>query len=231
MIKLKALILELGLVFNNNNKIGNKMRKLINSAIKPLTILFFLILLISSKSIAQDASSEDSQKDVIKSSFPITVIDMQYIVSRSAAAVEIRKQIEAKKELYAKEIKNEEEILKSLQEELSAQRSILPPDEFASMEAEFRTKVEKLQTKVAEINKELESILNKSISALQRKTIEIVTRIARDRGLAAVLDTSTVVIAADSINISGEVLKVLNEELPVLELNAADNNQEQVPSE
>ena len=97
---------------------------------------------------------------------------------------------------------------------------ILPPDEFAQLESDFRVRVEKLQSSVAEKNKELETIMQGSIQIIQNKTVEIITNIARERNLAAVLDTSTVVIAAGKINISEEVLKNLNENMPSIDLDA-----------
>ena len=55
--------------------------------------------------------------------------------------------------------------------------------------------------------------------------IQIVTNIARERSLAAVLDTSTVVIAADSINISNQVLEILNKELPSLDIENVNEDE------
>ena len=188
-----------------------------------LTYLIFCIL--TTFSHAQDNEGVSEENAVIKQHFPITVIDMQYIVARSSAAVLVREELEDLKKKYSLEISNEEEELKALQEELSSQRSILPPDEFSKMESEFREKVERLQTSVAEKNKEIEVILNRSVNAIQTKAIQIVTNIARERSLAAVLDTSTVVIAADSINISNQVLEILNKELPSLDIENVNEDE------
>ena len=55
---------------------------------------------------------------------------------------------------------------------------------------------------------------------------------ARERSLAAVLDTSTVVIAADSINISNQVLEILNKELPSLNIeNVSEDEAEEFSEE
>ena len=188
-----------------------------------LTYIIFCIL--TTFSHAQDNEGVSEENAEIKQHFPITVIDMQYIVARSSAAVLVREELEDLKKKYSLEISNEEEELKALHEELSSQRSILPPDEFSIMESEFREKVERLQTSVAEKNKEIEVILNRSVNAIQTKAIQIVTNIARERSLAAVLDTSTVVIAADSINISNQVLEILNKELPSLDIENVNEDE------
>ena len=188
-----------------------------------LTYLIFCIL--TTFSHAQDNEGVSEENAEIKQHFPITVIDMQFIVARSSAAVLVREELEDLKKKYSLEISNEEEELKALQEELSSQRSILPPDEFSRMESEFREKVERLQTSVAEKNKEIEVILNRSVNEIQTKAIQIVTNIARERALAAVLDTSTVVIAANSINISNSVIELLNINLPEVDMNAILNKE------
>ena len=181
-------------------------------------LIYLIFCILTTFAHAQDNEGVSEENAVIKQHFPITVIDMQYIVARSSAAVLVREELEDLKKKYSLEISNEEEELKALQEELSSQWSILPPDEFSKMESEFREKVERLQTSVAEKNKEIEVILNRSVNAIQTKAIQIVTNIARERSLAAVLDTSTVVIAADSINISNQVLEILNKDLASLDL-------------
>ena len=188
-------------------------------------LIYLMFCVLTTFSYAQDNEDVSEENAQSQQHFPINVIDMQYIVARSSAAVLVREELEDLKKIYSLEISNEEEELKALQEELSSQRSILPPDEFSKMESEFREKVERLQTSVAEKNQEIEVILNRSVNAIQTKAIQIVTNLARQRGLAAVLDTSTVVIAADTINISNQVLEMLNKELPSLDLENVNEDE------
>ena len=166
----------------------------------------------------EDNSEENTELPIVGESFPIAVVDMQYIVSKSSAAVKVREYLESMKENFGAEIKAEEESLKLMQEELGSQRSILPPDEFSLMENDFRKKVENLQKIVAERNKLLENILSQSIQIIQTEAIQIITTIGREKGLALALDTSSVVIAADTINISANVVERLNNNLPEVDM-------------
>ena len=117
------------------------------------------------------------------------------------------------------EIQKEEEALKVMQEELGSQRSILPPDEFSLLESNFRKRVENLQKMVAEKNQLLENILSRSVQVIQGAAINIITEIGREKGLALTLDTSSVVIAANSINISKTVIELLNINLPEVNMD------------
>ena len=177
-----------------------------------------LYMFFSNMVIAQEEVVEDN----IPSSgatFPIAVVNMQAIVGESLAAVKVKEFIENKKVEFTTEIQKEEQQLKSMQEELGSQRSILPPDEFAELEGNFRKRVENLQKMVAEKNQLLEDILSKSVQIIQNEAIKIITDIGKEKNLALTLDTSSVVIAANSINISKNVITLLNINLPTLNMN------------
>jgi len=188
-----------------------------------LKIFYYINLIIIFTFIAnaQDEENGNTENEIpnVSQSFPIAVIDMQYIVAKSTAAVKVRDYLENMKAEFGKEIKSEEESLKQMQEELSSQRSILPPDEFTLLENDFRKKVENLQKIVAEKNQLLENILTQSVQNIQTEAINIITTIGKEKGLALALDTSSVVIAADSINISANVIERLNTNLPEVDMN------------
>ena len=177
-----------------------------------------LYMFFSNMVIAQEEVAEDNVP-IIDTAFPIAVVNMQAIVGQSLAAVKVKEFIENKKVEFTTEIQKEEQQLKSMQEELGSQRSILPPDEFAELEGNFRKRVENLQKMVAEKNQLLEDILSKSVQIIQNEAIKIITEIGKEKNLALTLDTSSVVIAANSINISRNVITLLNINLPTLNMN------------
>ena len=195
---------------------------------KYLKTLNFLLVFVFMTNIAiaqEDNVEEENNNSAINEGFPIAVVDMQKIVGQSLAAVKVRDFIENKKQEFTTELKNEEEELKKLQEDLANQRSIMPPDEFTELEGNFRKRVEGLQQMVAERNQLLEEILSKSVQVIQLEAIKIITDIGKEKGLALTLDTSSVVIAANSINISNSVIELLNINLPEVDMNAILNKE------
>ena len=187
--------------------------------LKFICIYIFFVNMV----LAQDEVSNDNVP-VINEVFPIAVVDMQAIVGQSFAAVKVREFIDNKKKEFTNELKKEEQALKEMQEELSSQRSILPPDEFAELEGNFRKRVEALQKMVAEKNQLLEDVLSRSVQKIQNEAIKIITDIGTEKGIALTLDTSTVVIAANSINISKSVIDLLNISLPELDMLSIMSN-------
>ena len=195
---------------------------------KYLKIFNFLLAFgfMTNLAIAQEENVEaEDNNSAINEAFPIAVVDMQKIVGQSLAAVKVREFIENKKQEFSSELKKEEEDLKKLQEDLANQRSIMPPDEFTELEGNFRKRVEGLQQMVAERNQLLEEILSKSVQVIQLEAIKIITDIGKEKGLALTLDTSSVVIAANSINISNSVIELLNINLPEVDMNAILNKE------
>jgi Skp family chaperone for outer membrane proteins len=183
--------------------------------------IFLVSIFCISISLAQEENLDENNNDLsISQTFPIAVVDMQRIVGQSLAAVKVREYIENKKEEFGTELKNEEQELKTIQEDLASQRSIMPPDEFAELEGTFRKRVEALQQMVAERNQLLEEMLSKSVQIIQLEAIKIITEIGKEKQLALTLDTSTVVIAANSINISSSVIELLNINLPEVDMDA-----------
>ena len=195
---------------------------------KYFNIFNFLLVFgfMTNLAIAQEDNAEaEDNNSAINEAFPIAVVDMQKIVGQSLAAVKVREFIENKKQEFSTELKNEEEELKKLQDDLANQRAIMPPDEFTELEGNFRKRVEGLQQMVAERNQLLEEILSKSVQVIQLEAIKIITDIGKEKGLALTLDTSSVVIAANSINISNSVIELLNINLPEVDMNAILNKE------
>jgi len=181
-----------------------------------LVSIFFLNI-----ALAQEENLDENTGQLsINQTFPIAVVDMQRIVGQSLAAVKVREFIENKKEEFGAELNKEEQELKSIQEDLASQRSIMPPDEFTELEGSFRKRVEALQKMVAERNQLLEQMLSQSVQVIQLEAIKIITEIGKEKGLALTLDTSSVVIAANSINISSSVIELLNINLPEVDMSA-----------
>ena len=192
-----------------------------NNLYKFLKFLCAYVFLMNFAFAQEDAGKEATPTNDV---FPIAVVNMQAIVGESLAAVKVKEFIEAKKSEFSAELQKEEQELKAMQEELGSQRSILPPDEFAELEGNFRKRVESLQKMVAEKNQLLETILSKSVQVIQNEAISIIADIGKEKGLALTLDTSSVVIAANSINISKSVIDLLNINLPELDMNKIMSN-------
>ena len=119
---------------------------------------------------------------------------------------------------YRDEISARENDLRAQQDELGRQRAILTPEAYSERETQFANQVENLQRDVAEINKQLDAMLQYGMRQIDMKTIQIIAEIAETNGYTLVLDKTQLLMVNTEYEFSEEVLVVLNERLPRVEI-------------
>ena len=156
----------------------------------------------------------------------IGVVDRQQIMRDSEAGASVRNEFEALEQTFRNEIGTRENGLRAQQEELNRQRSILTPEAFSDREAQFALKVEELQRDVAEINKQLDAMLQYGMRQIDMKTIQIIAEIAEAKNYTLVLDKTQLLMVNTDYEFSEEVLAVLNERLPKVEITLTEEGTE-----
>ncbi len=168
---------------------------------------------------AQEDEAASPPTIAVPDDFAIGLIDINRIFRLSTALNGVRDEVSAREQRYRDEITAAEEQLRARQEDLTQKRGVLSPQEYAIEEASFRQEVEDLQKRVNERNQELQEIMAASQQRVQEEAVRIIAEIALERNFALVFDASQLVIAAEQINISDEVVERLNERFPTLEIS------------
>ena len=189
-----------------------------------IQILLFLIIFQIDNSFSQEVKDENEVNinDSIKN-FPAVVIDMKKVLSKSTAWMKLQKDMQKIESDFKSDIEKEENDLKKEQENLVAQKSVLSDEQFKEKQNIFRGKVNKTQTKIEGIRRELESTMAKGMQIIQNEAIKHLKKIAAKEGYLLIFDASSTVIAADKINISDMVAEKLNGSLPAIKI---DRNEE-----
>ena len=189
-----------------------------------IQILLFLIIFQIDNSFSQEVKDENEVNinDSIKN-FPAVVIDMKKVLSKSTAWMKLQKDMQKIETDFKSDIEKEEKDLKKEQENLVAQKSVLSDEQFKEKQNIFRGKVNKTQTKIEGIRRELESTMAKGMQIIQNEAIKHLKKIAAKEGYLLIFDASSTVIAADKINISDIVAEKLNGSLPSIKI---DRNEE-----
>jgi outer membrane protein len=183
----------------------------------PLTIP--VVLLLTHVSFAQD-------QDLTAEEVRIGVVDRQKIMRDSLAGEGVRQDFEALEQTFRDEISNKENGLRAQQEELNRQRAILTPEAFSERESKFAMRVEELQRDVAEINKQLDAMLQYGMRRIDMKTLQIIAEIADEKKYTLVLDKTQLLMVNTDYEFSGEVLTILNERLPKVEITLTEEAEE-----
>jgi outer membrane protein len=142
------------------------------------------------------------------------VIDYQRILRDAAAARSIRDQIEVRRKAYQEEISKEEQRLHEADKEFAKQRSLLTAEAFTEKRREFEQDVAEVQRLVQERRRELDNVAAVALNQVKEALIEVVTSIADARGFNLVLPSSEVLFFARRIDLTEEVLAMLDSRLP-----------------
>jgi outer membrane protein len=175
--------------------------------IKKLLILIISISIIPSLSLADYPNTS------------IGVIDLNRILTEAKASVSAAEQIEE----IAIEIENEiklsdEEIIKE-QNLLIESQSIMAPEAFEAKRKEYESKVQKYnnerQSKLVRIDELIAISRNDILNAIK----PILEEISNEKGITIILEKASIMLNAEKMDITSEVLKKLNKSLQNIEVS------------
>jgi len=144
----------------------------------------------------------------------IGVVDIQKIMRDSLAAKNLQSQISKKKDEFEAEIKKQEDDLQKADKDLAEQRNVLSAEALDKKRTEFKNRLTKVQRNVQTRKAQLEDAYNKALSEIQTSVLKITADLAKEKNLGLVIPTSQILYAQDKMNISDEVLKKLDKDLP-----------------
>ena len=142
------------------------------------------------------------------------VIDYQRILEEAKAAQSIAAQIESRRRTFQDEISREEQRLREADQAFAKQRSLLTPEALSEKRRAFEQEVAEVQQLVQQRRRTLDRASAQALNEVDKALIEIVTGIARERGITLVLQRSQVLFFANAIDLTEEVLVELDQRLP-----------------
>lgn len=140
----------------------------------------------------------------------IAVIDMKQVLSTSTAGKRAEGIIKQKMDSLQGSFKKDEEELVNLQKEMEKKGSAWSDSVKQEKAATFQKKRRDLAVKQEEANQELKKLREQHVNPILKKLEEVVSKVAADGGYAVVMPRNVVLYAADSIDISNNVISELN---------------------
>ena len=173
------------------------------------------VMLLALPAAAQGKKGKD---EVVLPPAVVAVLDFQQVLRESAAAQDIRRQIEAYRKSYQDEIKAEEEKLRAEEADLKRQRTVLSPEAFEERRRSFEKKVIEVQREVQERTRALDNAFNDAMELLQSNLVPIVTEMTRAGRFNVVVEKSQVMFAQTDLDITKEVIEKLNERVKTIKV-------------
>ena len=150
----------------------------------------------------------------------VGVIDLNYILSESDAAVDAAKQIEDIAKQIEEEIKNTDQDLIDEQNQLIESQQIMAPAAFDEKRKEYENKVQNYNVTRQEKLMSIDRIVSESRNEVLNALKPILEEISNDMGITVLLEKNSVLLNAENMDITEEALKALNKKLPSIEVSA-----------
>lgn len=144
----------------------------------------------------------------------ILVVDIQRIMRDSMAAKTIRAQVNDQREKFQAEFAEREKKLREEEQSLARQRTILTAEVFQQKLKDFEGRIAKVQRDAQGRRQEVEAALNRALQDIRSVLVNIVGKMADEQKATLVLPKVSVFLVDKQLEITDEVLKRLDAELP-----------------
>jgi len=138
------------------------------------------------------------------------VVDLNEITRKSLMSKDIARQIDSKRRTFRDEIKNEEEKLRSDNDELQKQRVLLSPEALQNKFRALQQRQTALQRKVQQRNQEFIRLRSFATREFEKERVKAVMDVTKKHKFTLVIRRREVVVRADFLDITGLVLETLN---------------------
>ncbi len=152
----------------------------------------------------------------------IGVLDLNKVLLDAKAAKRAAEEIDKIAKNVENELLSSDENMINEQNKLIEAQSIMAPEAFELKRKEYEEKVQNYnierQQKLLSVDKLVENSRNQILDKLK----PILEEMSEAKGITVILEKGTVLLNAESMDITDEVIKVLNKELPKIEVSSKE---------
>ena len=169
---------------------------------------FFVILVLLCVPMASHATEGST----------VVTVDIKKILKEAKVTKHVNEQITSKREVLQKKVSKQEEALRKEDKELAKERSVLAKDVFEKKVKEFREKVAKAQRDIQQENDKMQKAYNKAMAKVQETVVGVISELSEKNGFIVAIPKRQVLFIKKSQDITGDVLSLLDNRLPKLEV-------------
>ena len=146
-------------------------------------------------------------------------IDFRYILNQSDAGKKAQSYLKKKLDNGAKAIKDKEKTIKDEERKIIQQKKVISAEEYKKKVTDLRNKVNSLQkernTLLASVSKQR----SKAREELLKNLNPIIKEYMKEKNIRMVLDKKSMLLADESLDITQDIVKLLNSKLKTIKLN------------
>ena len=183
-----------------------------------LSLVLFLALFLSGAGLqsaaAQVTIGDVSTETAGNSDFDIRrvgTIDISAVLRASEATEKVRRLLDGKRAEFKEEFAQKETELVLKEQELQSKRDIMSQDAYRNEVQKFQNDVAEIQRQIQFRRQSLDNAFQQAQDKIRQLALKIVTEIANERRLDFVLNKDNVLVFRNKLDITQNVLEVLNE--------------------
>ena len=140
----------------------------------------------------------------------IGIVDVEKILAESKAAQDLQQQLQSKKESFQKEFSGKEKELKATEDSLLKEKDSLSAEEFAKKRKAYEESIMETRKLFQKRRNSLDQGLANAMGELRKHIVQATADVASEKGYDVVLTRESVLIAANTLDITKDVLTKLD---------------------
>ena len=154
----------------------------------------------------------------------IGILDIRLLLTKSAAAKDIRLQTKRIMNEYQQDVSRRESVLRKDQLGLLEQRSVLSDEAFAKRRRQFEIRARKEQQEVRTRKLAIERAHRNAENKIKNAFLKIAMNVAIEKNINIVMAKTAVLLSLKNLEITAETMKRLDKQLPKVAVEAAKKN-------
>jgi Skp family chaperone for outer membrane proteins len=123
---------------------------------------------------------------------------------------------------FEEDSKKEDELIIKEREKLIEQQSVMAPEAFEVKVADFEKKVQTYQIERQDKLRKLDQMVQTARATILDEVKPIINDYANELGITVILEKNAVVMSADDMDMTDQVIEILNKSLPKIKVELKD---------
>ena len=146
-------------------------------------------------------------------------IDFKYILNESDAGKKAQIYLKDKLEKGIKNLNTEEKKIQEEEKKIIQQKKIISSEEYKKKVSELRLKVSKLQRQRDQLLTSVSKERKKARDILLKNLNPIIKEYMVEKKIRMVIDKKSLLLADEKLNITNDIMKIINQKLKSINLN------------
>ena len=149
----------------------------------------------------------------------IAIVDLNLILSDSKAAKGATKDFEKIQKDTESEIVESDKSMLEERNKLIEQQSVIAPEAFEVKAQDYEKKLQNYQSEKQNKLRKLENVLQTARNEILENVKPILEELSQELGVTVILEKNSVLLSATNMDITDEVIKKLNKQLPKIKVS------------